>query len=1014
MNSSSDATSGPLLEIFTLGGVRIQRLGEPMTGLTTKKAEAMLIYLAATRRAQPREVLAELLWDERSQSQAMANLRGVLTTLRQELGEFLIITRDTAGILPKAEVWLDASALEDSLAKIQKQSPLHPDSAAQLAKSLEMYQGEFLEGFSVFDCRGFEEWSTRERERLHQLAIDGLSILANYELEQKEYPQGMAYTRHILDLDPLNENAHRQMMQLLAGSGQRAAALSQYDTCQKLLKAELGIEPEPETRRLYEQLRAGTLISPPRTSEQPAKRPHLPRHNLPVQLTSFIGRVDEMREIRQLLSTTHLLTLTGTGGTGKTRLALQVAADLVDEYPHGVWLVELSTFRESSEVASAVAAVLGMNEQPGRPIIEVLVNYLKDKQILILLDNCEHLVEACARLADLLLRSCPKLKILATSRIRLHVAGEMIFQVTPLSVPDPEQAEELSSLSKYEAVQLFVERATAVQPFFKLKTDNAAAVRQICCHLDGIPLAIELAAARVRHVSTGQIANRLAERFGLLTNGNFTNLPHQQTLIATLEWSYNLLHENERTLFRRLPVFVGGFSLASVEIVCSDDYVLDSKNSLIKSEQILDILGSLVDHSLVTVKEYENENRYFMLETVGQFARDKLTASGELHRLKDRHLAYFLRFADEGLSASEAGDRAGIAKLINEYENFRIAMEYALSNNLETAIILLRLMVSFCEVDVRRCRDAYNWGIQLYKLTENWPSISFRAMAAWLAGDLAVQIREYRQAEEFLEISIGIAKEINDKYMLMFSYQSFAQMNFHRYEWSQMHRYVELFLPIACELNHEYIEIYGYLYLGIAIAMEGDLQTGHSYLERVYQRAIKENIPYFIYHSRLAMAETEQLFGDIDKAIAQFYDLIAFCRRDGAYQALIDLIYHLGLAWIKKGDAVQAKAHFGECLAVYYEQIHRANFNGEILYLFGMAGLAGYLQQDKTAAMLFGAYEIELERLTLPFRMRMVNIIVNPILDMVKERLGEMEYSSLLEEGRKLSIKQALELARQV
>jgi WD40 repeat protein/DNA-binding SARP family transcriptional activator len=253
------------LEIYTLGGVRILHAGEPVSGLSTRKAEALLIYLASTRRQQPREVLADLFWDERTQSQAMGNLRGVLTNLRQVLGDTLLITRDQAGINPEVDVWLDTTELEDRLAAVRKQGRLNQDTARQAATALELYQGEFLQGFTVFDCRGFEDWSVRERERLHHLAVDGLSELVTFEIDEKQYPSGMAHAARLLELDPLMESAHRQMMQLLASSGQRTAALSQYETCQKLLKAELGVEPDVETRNLYEQIRTGA----PAPKEEP-------------------------------------------------------------------------------------------------------------------------------------------------------------------------------------------------------------------------------------------------------------------------------------------------------------------------------------------------------------------------------------------------------------------------------------------------------------------------------------------------------------------------------------------------------------------------------------------------------------------------------------------------------------------------------------------------------------------------------------------------------------------------
>ncbi|HZO88686.1 MAG TPA: adenylate/guanylate cyclase domain-containing protein, partial [Chthonomonadaceae bacterium] len=279
-------------------------------------------------------------------------------------------------------------------------------------------------------------------------------------------------------------------------------------------------------------------------------------HNLPVQLTSFIGREKEMEEIKRLLSTAHLLTLTGSGGCGKTRLALQVAADRVEEYADGVWLVELAAIADLGLVPQTVAVALGVSEEPNRPLGETLANYLRPKSLLLVLDNCEHLLTACAQLADTLLRTCPKVRILASSREGLGLLGEALYHVPSLSLPDEKRLPTLEQLSQYEAVRLFVERAVLSRPDFAVTAQNAASVVQICSRLDGIPLAIELAAARARALAVEQLAQRLDDRFRLLTGGSRTALPRQQTLRALIDWSYDLLSEAERTLLRRLSVFV--------------------------------------------------------------------------------------------------------------------------------------------------------------------------------------------------------------------------------------------------------------------------------------------------------------------------------------------------------------------------------------------------------------------------------------------------------------------------
>ena len=314
-------------------------------------------------------------------------------------------------------------------------------------------------------------------------------------------------------------------------------------------------------------------------------------NNLLQQVTTFVGRERELAELREALGATRLLTLLGAGGIGKTRLSLQVAAEVLDDYPDGVWFVELAPLNDERLVPQAVASVLGVKEEAGRPVTEALVRHVADRRLLLVLDNCEHLVQACAALAEQLLKSGPQLRILASSREPLRVSGEASFPVPTLAVPASQDPVAVETLRQYPAVRLFVDRATAVLPAFGLTDHNAPAVAEICRRLDGIPLAIELAAARVRALSVENIAARLNDRFDLLTGGNRTALPRQQTLRALVDWSYDLLAEKERVLFRRLAVFAGGWTLEAAEAVCSGGDVGEG--------EVLDLLANLVDRSVV-------------------------------------------------------------------------------------------------------------------------------------------------------------------------------------------------------------------------------------------------------------------------------------------------------------------------------------------------------------------------------------------------------------------------------
>jgi predicted ATPase/class 3 adenylate cyclase len=412
-------------------------------------------------------------------------------------------------------------------------------------------------------------------------------------------------------------------------------------------------------------------------------------NNLPVQLTSFVGRERELEELPPLLLARRLLTLTGPGGTGKTRLALRLAVDVVEAFADGVWLVELAPLADPSLVPHTVAGALGVREQPGSSILDVLVDALRPKSLLLVLDNCEHLIAACAQLAEQLLRAAPNLHILASGREALGIAGETVYRTPSLplpslpSLPDPDQPaqprqprrpHDLDALARNDCVRLFVERAAATHPAFHLTTTNTPVIAEIGRRLDGIPLAIELAAARARVLPPEQIAARLDDRFRLLTGGSRTALPRHQTLLALIEWSHELLSEPERVLLRRLSVFAGGWSLGAAQAVCGEELGAD----------VLDTLAHLVDKSLIDVEDAADatEGRYRLLETIRQYAHAKLVAAAEVEPVSDRHLEYCIRIAEEAAPYLRGVEQlAWVQRLEREHDNLRTAMAWALETD---------------------------------------------------------------------------------------------------------------------------------------------------------------------------------------------------------------------------------------------------------------------------------------------------------------------------------------------
>lgn len=481
-------------------------------------------------------------------------------------------------------------------------------------------------------------------------------------------------------------------------------------------------------------------------------------NNLPIQLTSFIGREREIAEVKRLLSQTRLLTLTGAGGAGKTRLSLQVAAELLESFEEGVWFVELAPLSDPPLLPQTVATTLKVQEQPNRRIVDTLIDFLQQTRILLILDNCEHLVEAAAQLTDSLLRACPKLHILVSSREELGIGGETAYRVPSLSVPDQKSLSRLENLNQYEAVRLFIERAISAQPNFSVTNQNAPALAQTCYRLDGIPLAIELAAARVKVLTLEQIASRLDDRFSLLTGGSRTALPRQQTLRATIDWSYNLLSPAEQKLLERLAVFARGSTLEAVEAVCGSDGI--------EVPDVLDLLAQLVNKSLVVVEEANQGARYRLLETIRQYGWEKLESQGQWKAVRTRHAVYFGTLAKaEGPKLIGPEVAIGSAHLEREHANLRAALDWALAQaNVELVLeldggIFLFWLLRF------HCSEGRNYLNQTLALPDlDQPARKFdRATILWNNSFLTLRDGSYAEARELALAGLELFQELGDK-----------------------------------------------------------------------------------------------------------------------------------------------------------------------------------------------------------------------------------------------------------
>lgn len=487
-------------------------------------------------------------------------------------------------------------------------------------------------------------------------------------------------------------------------------------------------------------------------------------HNLPTQLTSFVGREKELADIKRLLQDTHMLTLIGPGGTGKTRLSIQAANDVLDQYPAGVWLVDLAPIRDPLLVPRTTAITIGLRDEPQRPIIDMLCDYLSNKKTLLILDNCEHLVDTCAEMADRILRAASEVRILASSREALGVEGEVIYRVPSLRMPDIEHVPSIDSLSQYEAVKLFIDRATSAIPSFTVTNENASALAQICYRLDGIPLAIELAAAKIRVLSPEQIAKRLDDRFRLLTGGRRTALERHQTLRAAVDWSYNLLPLEEQTLFSRLSVFVGGWTLEAAESVCADE----SMQGMIGGEDILNLLEQLINKSLVIVEEVRGESRYRMLETMRQYANEKLVESGKSDTLHDRHVDFHLELAETAEPHLRRTEQIEwLARLSTELENLRAALAWSLDfSSVEPGLRLAGALGPYWEVQ-QYFSEGLHWLESLVRKERNSESreeLAAHGKAHLRIVELADSLDDPERMLSSAEKAFLIYEKLNDAY----------------------------------------------------------------------------------------------------------------------------------------------------------------------------------------------------------------------------------------------------------
>jgi non-specific serine/threonine protein kinase len=930
--------------------------------LPRRKVEALVAYLLLHPEQHTRDHLATLFWGDSSDDQARHSLRTALATVRQQVSPDLLYTdRDHVQLNPAYPLWVDLHQL------LALESGLDHSGADLLQAKLALWQGELLDGF-------YDEWIAAEREHYRTRLLKLFLQITQSLRAASEYAQAIAVAQRVLAFEPSNEHAHQHLMFCYVASGDRPAALRQYEQCTRALRDDLDAPPMPETTALYEWIKQYD-------GEEPAAASKIT--NLPIPLTSFVGRTRETAEVKRLLSQSRtgqgrpageqpsavrLLTLTGAGGNGKTRLAIQAATDLIDSYAGGVWWVELAALTDGDFVARALAKTLGVRETSGEELLRTVVKSVGKKQMLLVIDNCEHLIEPCAHVAATLLSRCPNLQILATSREPLNIAGEMLWQVPTFTAPDPAKLTLVDLLMQFESLRLFVERAAAVQAGFTLTPDNAQAVAEICRRLDGIPLAIELAAARVRVLSVEQIAayltGALGARFDLLTQGSRAAMPRHQTLRATIDWSYDLLDEPERALFRQAAVFHGGFALEALERIVNfgPEAPFTPGNRPGRIPPVLHLLSQLVDKSLLIVEAHAGQNRYRMLETLREYALDQSPGPDALQQAQLRHARYYLDLAEQAapqLVGPEQG--SWMARLETEHDNLRTALAFLIAEGGRAAAIAhadaglaLRLATALHRFWEFRgyVTEGRAWLDQALAL-RSLASLEETAKALNAAGWLAFRQGELVQARPLLEEAQRLFEHMEDEYGIADVQQLLATIDMDEGEYSSAQKRLDQSLNLSRALGDT---------RGIALALSrlGNLAWDMDRFEetRAYHR---ESLQLYqsmgnqlsVAFELLALGNAERMLGDLVAARSHFDECLRIAQSLSLKGLTGAMFKSMGMLEFKQGDYARARHYGEEALSIFREVGDRTHTG---FALCNLGDVARKLGESSQALVYYAQY----------------------------------------------------------
>lgn len=908
------------LRIHLLGQFRATDKGEAVSGLGQPRLCFLLAYLLLHRDAPvSRQQLAFAFWPDTSDDQARSNLRTVLHRLRDALpdGEHcLAFDRHTVLWRPDAALSLDVSDFEAALAAAQRaqRTADRETERRALQEAVEAYAGDLLP-----DC--YDDWIAPIREQLRQAGQGALERLLVLLEERGEYQGALQYDQRLLRFDPLHEATYRQLMRLHALSGDRTGVVRVFHTCESVLRRELDMCPAIETRAAYQ----ASLKQAAASAATPHPRPPTPgpqRHNLPPQLTSFIGREREAEQVRGLLAAHRLVTLTGSGGVGKTSLALRVATELLPAFAGGAWWVNLEAVADEALVSQTLAHTMDVREAAGQSLAQTVADHLHDKRLLLLLDNCEHLSGRVGQLAQEMLRAAPQLRILVTSQRALGAPGERVWRVPSLAVPAaPAPAISAGSaeptptvaLGQYESVRLFVARGQAILPTFALTDANAREIALICRRLDGIPLALELAAAHIRTLTLSQIAVRLDDALGLLGHPAAAQSVRHQTLQATIGWSHELLSQRERLLFRRLAVFAGSFTLAAVEAVCAGHGIA--------SEAILELLAGLEDKSMLESEVTPTEVRFRLHEVIRQYALARLADAGEIERTGARHLDYYGRLVAEAepqLTGIEQG--AWLDRLEAEHDNLRAALGYSqgADDGRDAGLRMVGGLARFWATrgyfgeGRYRARTLLAGSAQDAATPDRLAGLTAAAYLAYYQGDYAEGRGLYDQA-------LAAAQALGDKGAVATITRGLGTVAHAQGDCAVALRSYELSLAACREIGDRWGEATARANLGLALWQHGDPATARNHLAACLDLRRELGDAVGIAYVLNILGDVAWSEGQPVEAQRLNEESLLMRRRLGDKWGSAYSLDSLGLIGRGQRDWASARACFAECLALFHD-----------------------------------------------------------------------------------------------